>query len=133
MKKLALITSLGALTLVAAAPPSHWNRGASSESLTGGGYPPCSRTVVDRCIQLYERGVATAANLSLNKRLGPDRPNVGLAAVQPLPAPHSDDDDYAFAEPTDRPAAGYWNEPADEWASEDEYAALEPEDDYYGY
>ena len=26
------------------------------------GYPPCSRTVTDRCIQLYERGVTGRGN-----------------------------------------------------------------------
>jgi hypothetical protein len=34
------------------------------------GYPPCSRTVTDRCIQLYERGVRTRENLARNERLG---------------------------------------------------------------
>lgn len=29
---------------------------------TRGGYPPCSRTVTDRCIQLYERGVSGQGN-----------------------------------------------------------------------
>ena len=30
-------------------------------------YPPCSRTVRDRCIQLHERGVATRENLAINR------------------------------------------------------------------
>jgi hypothetical protein len=34
------------------------------------GYPACSKTVTDRCIQLHERGVATRTNLALNDRLG---------------------------------------------------------------
>lgn len=60
MKKTALFAALCVTTLVGAAPPAEWS----------GGYPPCSATVTDRCIQLYERGVATAANLALNERLG---------------------------------------------------------------
>jgi hypothetical protein len=35
------------------------------------GYPPCSRSVRDRCIQLYERGVASPHNLAMNERYGP--------------------------------------------------------------
>ena len=70
MKKLALFTAVAGLTLVSAAPPSHWSRGANGDEWAGRGYPPCSRTVTDRCIQLYERGVRTSANLALNERLG---------------------------------------------------------------
>ncbi len=70
MKKLAVFTAIAGLTLVSAAPPSHWSRSADGDEWTGRGYPPCSRTVTDRCIQLYERGVRTRANLALNERLG---------------------------------------------------------------
>ena len=71
MKKLALFTAAAGLTLVGAAPPAHWSRGgADGDEWAGRGYPPCSRTVTDRCIQLYERGVRTRANLALNERLG---------------------------------------------------------------
>ncbi len=70
MKKLAVFTGLAGLTLVSAAPPSHWSRGADGDEWAGRGYPPCSRTITDRCIQLYERGVRTRANLALNERLG---------------------------------------------------------------
>ena len=70
MKKLAVFTAIAGLTLVSAAPPSHWSRGASGDEWTGRGYPPCSRTITDRCIQLYERGIRTRANLALNERLG---------------------------------------------------------------
>ena len=57
MKKIVLFATVCGLGLVAAAP-------------SNGGYPPCSATVTDRCIQLYERGVATPANLALNEQLG---------------------------------------------------------------
>ena len=70
MKKLAMFAAVAGLTLVSAAPPSHWSRGADADEWAGRGYPPCSRTVTDRCIQLYERGVRARANLALNERLG---------------------------------------------------------------
>lgn len=57
-----------------------------------GGYPPCSATITDRCIQLYERGVATPENLALNEQLGRD--DTQLAAVEPAPA----EVDYAEAD-----------------------------------
>ena len=31
------------------------------------GYPACSGSIADSCIQLYERGVDTSANLALNR------------------------------------------------------------------
>jgi hypothetical protein len=37
------------------------------------GYPPCSRSVTDRCIQLYERGVANPHNLAMNEGRGDRR------------------------------------------------------------
>jgi hypothetical protein len=68
MKMLSLFAATAALTLLGASSPRmDMARGAS------GGYPPCSRTVRDRCIQLYERGVATRHNLALNARLGQGR------------------------------------------------------------
>lgn len=70
MKKLAMFIAIAGLTLVSAAPPAHWSRGADGDEWAGRGYPPCSRTVTDRCIQLYERGIRTRANLALNERLG---------------------------------------------------------------
>ena len=70
MKKIMLIATLAGAGLVAAAPPSHWR--ATSDNGNGAvkGYPACSKTVTDRCIQLHERGVATRTNLALNDRLG---------------------------------------------------------------
>ncbi len=123
MKKIMMITTLAGLTLVAAAPPSHWRSGSDRE-WTGNGYPPCSRTVTDRCIQLYERGVATAANLALNERLGPNRAGVGLAAVLPAPEPYQEEEDYAAAGPYEAPVA-------DDWQDEEEFAGWQPEEEYY--
>jgi hypothetical protein len=63
MKKQMLFAAVAGLTLVSAHPgpvPAALQREARS------GYPPCSRTVTDRCIQLYERGVRTPTNLALN-------------------------------------------------------------------
>lgn len=70
MRSLLVFAAVTGLALVSAAPPQH---AGSGESRAMGGYPPCSRTVTDRCIQLYERGVRTAANLAANRRLGPLR------------------------------------------------------------
>lgn len=68
MKMLSLFAATAGLTLLGAAPPR-----MDGPPGAGGGYPPCSRTVTDRCIQLYERGVASPRNLAMNERLGPGR------------------------------------------------------------
>jgi hypothetical protein len=63
MKKLFLFAAVAGLGLTSASPDyPHRAREARS------GYPPCSRTVTDRCIQLYERGVRTPANLAQNSK-----------------------------------------------------------------
>jgi hypothetical protein len=67
------LLSVAALALIATAPHSSHQIRRSLETKIVNGYPPCSRTVIDRCIQLYERGVATAANLALNEKLPPGR------------------------------------------------------------
>ena len=77
MKKLCLFAALAGLGLAGSAPPS----AGSSAMTASGGYPPCSRTVTDRCIQLYERGVNTRANLAMNARLGPGRIAPAVTAV----------------------------------------------------
>lgn len=119
MKKLGIFAAVCGLTLVAAAPHD-----------TAGGYPPCSATVTDRCIQLYERGVATPTNLALNEQLGPDRAGVGLAAMGGPYEPIEQEDEYASAwSEHEAPAADDWT------AEEDELAAYEPEyqdEPYYG-
>ncbi len=86
MKRTYLFAATAGLMLVSAAPPEGW--GSDTETVSGG-YPPCSRTVTDRCIQLYERGVRTAENLALNERLGPGR--IAAAMGGPYePAPVAD-------------------------------------------
>ncbi len=120
MKKLGIFAAVCGLTLVAAAPHD-----------TAGGYPPCSATVTDRCIQLYERGVATRTNLALNDRLGPNRAGVGLAAMGGPYEPIEQEDDYASAAAEDEYASAWSDHEApvaDDWtAEEDELAAYEPE------
>lgn len=67
MKKTMLIAvAAGGLVLLGAAPPP----GPSAPREVKTGYPPCSRTVTDNCIQLYERGVRTADNLARNAAPG---------------------------------------------------------------
>jgi hypothetical protein len=66
-------------------------------------YPPCSRTLRDRCIQLHERGVATPENLAINRgEAGPDydgrEPDryaggPDLDEDMPPPGPHAPDVD----------------------------------------
>jgi hypothetical protein len=50
----------------AAAEPADMSQyqgmGGPEEDVASGGYPPCSATVTDRCIQLYERGVTGQGN-----------------------------------------------------------------------
>jgi hypothetical protein len=87
MKKIAMFAAIGGLALVSAAPPKHVSSsGTGGES--SGGYPACSRTITDRCIQLYERGVATPANLALNERLGMNTPGRGMAAMIAMGGPY---------------------------------------------
>jgi hypothetical protein len=78
--RLSLFAAIAGLGLVSAAPPGGepGTTGATAPKAaapqaqrSAHGYPPCSRTVRDRCIQLYERGVRTSENLAANRRLGP--------------------------------------------------------------
>ncbi len=55
MKKLLLFAAVAGLGLVSASPPGKGPDNGAREALRH--YPPCSRTVRDRCIQLHERGV----------------------------------------------------------------------------
>jgi hypothetical protein len=71
MKMLSLFAAAAGLGLLGAAPPPM--EGMYGPPGASGGYPPCSRSVRDRCIQLYERGVASRRNLAENARLGPGR------------------------------------------------------------
>lgn len=71
MKMPSLFVAAAGLGLLGAAPPPM--EGMDGPPGASGGYPPCSHSVRDRCIQLYERGVASPRNLAMNARLGPDR------------------------------------------------------------
>jgi hypothetical protein len=63
MKKLILFAAVAGLGLTSASPD--YPRGPREAR---SGYPPCSRDVTDNCIQLYERGVRTPANLAENAK-----------------------------------------------------------------
>jgi hypothetical protein len=65
MKKLILFAAVAGLGLTSASPPDGDHVAGPREARSG--YPPCSRTVTDNCIQLYERGVRTPANLAENR------------------------------------------------------------------
>lgn len=83
MKKILLFAAVAGLTLVSASPPDDI---LAEEDVAKAGYPACSRTVTDRCIQMYERGVASRGNLARNDDLGTDPPGVGLSG-HAMPAP----------------------------------------------
>jgi hypothetical protein len=94
MKKPGLFAAIAGLLLVSAAPPPGWSDDWEDDARTGG-YPPCSRTVTDRCIQLYERGVATAANLALNERLGMNSARIAMGGpFEPAHEDAYDDGDF---------------------------------------
>jgi hypothetical protein len=59
MKKLILFAAVAGLGLISASPPGSDYSGGPPEARDG--YRPCSRTVTDQCIQLYERGVRAPA------------------------------------------------------------------------
>jgi hypothetical protein len=78
MLPLSLFAAAAGITLLGATPPPMYGpppppMGDGPAAHASHGYPPCSRAIRDRCIQLYERGVANPRNLALNERLGPDR------------------------------------------------------------
>jgi hypothetical protein len=62
MKKQLLFAAIAGVALVSAAPPGDPIPWEDEESLRG--YPPCSASVTDRCIQTYERGVAKRTDLA---------------------------------------------------------------------
>ena len=66
MKKLLLVAPVLLLGLVSAHPPGGHGPGPGPMAGEGTGYPPCSRTLTDRCIQLHERGVRDPDNLAVN-------------------------------------------------------------------
>lgn len=59
------VTTADAASVMAATPgtdPAQYQGMGGPEENAQTGYPPCSRTVTDRCIQLYERGVTGRGN-----------------------------------------------------------------------
>ncbi len=96
MKKQMLLAAVAGLTLVSAHPGPERGMGPIEAR---SGYPPCSRTVTDRCIQLHERGVRSAANLARNASTPTQ---VAMAADRPATVrvirPDADDDiDVSYA------------------------------------
>lgn len=87
-KSVLLVIGIG---LVGAAPPATQSFGWSAPEAKGG-YPPCSKTVTDRCIQLYERGVRSEANLARNAGAAP-----AAAAVARIVPAGDEDIDVAYA------------------------------------
>jgi hypothetical protein len=71
MRKLVLFAAIAWVGLVSAHPREADRGHAPRESRAG--YPPCSATVTDRCIQLYERGVRAPANLARNRTVSAPR------------------------------------------------------------
>ena len=76
----------GGLVLLGAAPPPQ-TAPAPAAPVSKSGYPPCSRTDTDRCIQLYERGVGSEANLARNAKAGPGVTATAQAAPARAAAP----------------------------------------------
>ena len=72
MKIQLLLVSMAGLALVSASPPSDPIPWEDEESLRS--YPPCSRTVTDRCIQGNEGGASTAGNLQRNNHSDEPKP-----------------------------------------------------------
>ena len=77
MKKRLLFAAVAGLGLISASPPGP--KDGSHPREAGAGYPPCSRTVTDRCIQLDERGVRRPENLARNERHVGHQPPVETA------------------------------------------------------
>lgn len=91
MKKALILAAAAGVMLVGSAPP-----GPAMPGDEGVDYPPCSRTLRDRCIQLHERGVASAENLAVNRgEASPDRYAAGPDGDDdmPPPGPYADLDD----------------------------------------
>jgi hypothetical protein len=92
MKERVLFAVIAGLGLVSASPPSA-NAGAQADPAA---YPPCSRTVTDHCIQLYERGVraprarARSAGRSDDEltsiMAADDQPRIEMASAGSVPA-----------------------------------------------
>jgi hypothetical protein len=85
MMKPCLFAVVAGLMLVSASPPGGAEDAASASASAA--YPPCSRTVKDRCIQLYERGVGSPENLAANAGSGKAAPAAATGGpYEPAPA-----------------------------------------------
>ena len=93
MKKALLLAAAAGAFLVGFAPP-----GPAAPGDEGVDYPPCSRKLRDRCIQLHERGVGSPENLAVNRgEAEPDRYAGGPDGDDdiPPPGPYAELDDDA--------------------------------------
>jgi hypothetical protein len=81
VKKALLLAAAAGAMLIGSAPPR-----PSMPAQEGVGYPPCSRTLRDRCIQMHERGVATPDNLARNEDARNDEDRDDYAGGPPPPA-----------------------------------------------
>jgi hypothetical protein len=91
VKKALILAAAAGAMLVGSAPP-----GPAMPGDEGVDYPPCSRSLRDRCIQLHERGVATPENLAINRGdASPDHYAGGPDGDDdiPPPGPYADIDD----------------------------------------
>ena len=70
-KQLLVLAAASVGALLAGAAPGGYGQG--DRDMASNGYPACSKTVTDRCIQLYESVVRSPENLAMNSRLGPGR------------------------------------------------------------
>jgi hypothetical protein len=78
MKKLILFAAVAGLGLVSASPPGEKPSEGPREARSG--YPPCSRTVTDRCIQRSARHVRERGHASTSHRTAPPAAATARAA-----------------------------------------------------
>jgi hypothetical protein len=91
MKKLLLFAAVAGLGLVSASPPPKGPDNGPREARRH--YPPCSRTVTDRCIQLYERGVREQFRGDGHARMDDRGRHHAYAEYRGRPDDLDDDDD----------------------------------------
>lgn len=91
MKKLLLFAAVAGLGLVSASPPPKGPDNGPREARRH--YPPCSRTVTDRCIQLYERGVREQFRGDRHARMDDRGRHYAYAEHRGRPDDLDDDDD----------------------------------------
>lgn len=79
MIRASLFAVIAGTALVSAAPPVH----GPSAAVSADGYPPCSATVTDRCVQTYERGVGTVAAAPIRTAQGGPYESASTAIMSP--------------------------------------------------